>query len=263
MEAAKRAGAIALAAFKQEHAVRWKGERDIVTEVDVAAEAAALEALRKRFPADGILSEERGWVGSARDRVWSVDPLDGTTNYSIHDPFFASSVAFCKQRPDGAYDVVCGATFAPVSGELFVAERGKGAWVSANGGFERLRVAGGAALPKSIVTYCRGHSDPERERIVRIFKALTPETRDFRRMGAGTLELAFVAAGRTLAHLSGKGKPWDAAVGQLLVREAGGSVTDFAGKEWALDLSVEEQDILASNGAAHAELLRLLERARS
>ncbi len=261
IEAAQRAGAVALAKFKQEHAVRWKGARDIVTEVDVAAEQEIFSVLQQRFPADAILSEEHGWKGENRERVWVVDPLDGTTNYSIHDPLFAASVAFCARRADGTHAVRCGAVFSPVSGDLFAAEEGKGAWLVTERGPERLRVNQDLELPKGIVTYCRGHEDPERARIVRIFSALTPATRDFKRMGAGTLELSFVAAGRTLAHLSGKGKPWDAAAGQLLVREAGGRVTDFSGTDWTLDLARAEQDILASNGKVHAELLRLLQKA--
>ncbi|HLD78760.1 MAG TPA: inositol monophosphatase [archaeon] len=263
IEAAKAAGAVALAKFKQEHAVRWKGARDIVTEVDVAAEKEILAVLQERFPEDAILSEEAGWAAGSKERVWVVDPLDGTTNYSIHNPLFAASVAFCTRQPDGTYAVKCGAVFSPVSGELFAAEAGKGAWLSAGKGFERLRVNRDLELAKGIVTYCRGNADPERARIVRLFSALTPVTRDFKRMGAGTLELSFVAAGRTLAHLSGKGKPWDAAAGQLLVCEAGGRVTDFLGKEWSLDLAKAEQDILASNAVIHEELLRLLQRAQA
>ncbi|MBI4021026.1 MAG: inositol monophosphatase [Candidatus Aenigmarchaeota archaeon] len=246
VRAAQAAGRIAMRQFSRAHRVRLKALGELVTETDLQAERAILRILQGAFPRYAVLSEESGWH-AGEDRTWIVDPLDGTTNFSIRNPFFGVSVALLRGG-----DVVSGVVLAPATGELFVAERGRGAFL--NG--KRIRVSSESDLGKLLVTFCNGNDAASIRRIVAIYAAMKPAARDFSRMRAATLELAFVAAGRLAAHLSPGGKPWDNAAGALLVEEAGGKVTDFRGDRWTM----KKKDLLATNGVVHEQVRKRITR---
>jgi len=206
--------------------VRTKGTpRDLVTGADLASERLLLEGLRASFPGHGIHSEESGRETQDAERVWYVDPLDGTTNFVQGLPFFAVSLGLVRQgRPEVAV------VHAPVLGETFTAVRGEGAWL----GNRRLRTSAKTRLADSILAT----GFPYRRHLLLDnnldnFERLFLRERGIRRMGAAAIDLAYVAAGRLDAFWELHLGPYDVAAGGLLVTEAGGVVdTIVPGGDW-------------------------------
>lgn len=250
VKAAEQAGKILMENFGKVHTVSIKEHKEIVTETDLQAEKVILDIIRKEFPEHSILSEESGRADKDSRFMWVVDPLDGTTNYSIRVPFFNVSIGLAE-KVNGMWEVKSGVVHAPVIGETFSGERGNGAFL--NG--ERIHVSAGGKLEELLLVYCNGPTEEDVQRTIEIFGKLKPVCRDFNRARAGALELAFVACGRLGAYVSPGGKPWDAAAGQLLVREAGGKVSDFQDRNWVLG---DRGDILASNGNVHQKVLEII-----
>jgi myo-inositol-1(or 4)-monophosphatase len=228
--------------------VSLKGPRNFVTAADRRAEEIVYEELAKARPDYGFLGEEGGTrAGTDKSNRWIVDPLDGTTNFLHGIPHFAVSIALER---DGA--VVAALTYNPANDDLFVAERGKGAFLNDR----RIRVAARKRLAEGVVAcglphYGRGDLLLGRHEIA----AAQNNFAGLRRFGAATLDLAWVAAGRFDAFWERDLSPWDMAAGILLVREAGGFVTDLDGGEAILT----KGQIAAGNDTMHRELLRLLQ----
>lgn len=248
-DAARRGGAVLRDRWGKARSIAFKGGIDLVTDADTASEAAVLGFLRQRFPKAGILAEESGASGPGGGPPgglrFVVDPLDGTTNYAHGVPQFAVNVAALDDR-----GIVAGATFDPLREELFTAGRGRGAWL--NG--ERLGVSGCAELRHSIlVTGFPYDIHQNAGRPLRLFGAYITRARAIRRFGAAALDLAWVAAGRFDGFWELRLKPWDVAPGILLVREAGGVVTDLEGGDRVL----ETGDVAAAGPALHPLLLEV------
>jgi myo-inositol-1(or 4)-monophosphatase len=231
--------------------VSLKGPRNFVTAADRRAEQIVYEELAKARPAYGFLGEEGGArAGTDTSHRWIVDPLDGTTNFLHGIPHFAVSIALER---DGA--VVAGLTYNPANEELFIAERGKGAFLND----QRIRVAARERLADAIVAcglphYGRGGDLAlARNEIA----AAQQSFAGLRRYGAATLDLAWIAAGRLDAYWERDLSPWDLAAGMILVREAGGFVSDCDGK----DAVLTKGQVVAGNDTMHRELLRLLKAA--
>jgi myo-inositol-1(or 4)-monophosphatase len=230
--------------------VSLKGPRNFVTAADRRAEEIVREELLKARPDYGFLGEEGGArPGADTSHRWIVDPLDGTTNFLHGIPHFAVSIALER---NGA--IVAALTFNPANDELFVAERGKGAFLNDR----RMRVAARQRLAEAVVAcglphFGRGDLALARHEIA----AAQPHFAGLRRYGAATLDLAWVAAGRLDAYWERDLSPWDLAAGMLLVREAGGFVTDLDGGECVLT----KGQVAAGNDTMHRELLRLLKEA--
>src|SRR5580658_3632986 len=230
--------------------VSLKGPRNFVSAADHRAEQMLHEELLKARPTYGFLGEEGGArAGTDKSHRWIVDPLDGTTNFLHGIPHFAVSIALER---DGA--VVAGLTYNPANEELFIAERGKGAFLND----QRIRVAARERLADAVVAcgmphYGRGDLALARHEIA----AAQQHFAGLRRYGAATLDLAWVAAGRLDAYWERNLSPWDLAAGSLLVREAGGFVSDCDGKG---DI-FKSGDVVAGNDFMHRELLRLLKEA--
>ena len=224
--------------------VSLKGPSDFVSSADRRAEDLLYKELSKARPTFGFIMEERGKVaGSDPSQTWIVDPLDGTTNFLHGIPQFAISIAAMKDE-----NIVAALVFNPVADELFVAERGRGGFLNER----RLRVAGRRDLSNSVVC-CgiphagRGDSAKFRGELA----AVQSHVAGVRRTGAAALDLAWVAAGRFDGFWERALSPWDLAAGILLVREAGGIVTDLDG-----ELSVlETGTVLAGNEFIHRGLL--------
>ncbi len=250
IRAVKEAGKVLMEGFDRVHKVEEKGAKEIVTEADLEAEKAILGILKEEFPDYSILSEESGEEMKGSERMWIVDPLDGTTNYSIRNPFFNSTVALAE-RVEGRWGVVSGVVYAPFLEEVFFAEKGEGCFL--NG--EKIRISG-EDLGKMLLAYCHGKAPEDVRRAMKIMAELKPLCRDISRMRSGALELAFVACGRIGGFLSPGGRPWDSAAGSLLVKEAGGRVSDFSGGEW--DAGPGSRDILATNGVVHEKIMGIL-----
>ncbi len=247
--AAREAGKILRENFSRPYWVRHKSGKETLTEIDLKAEGAILSIIREAFPEHGILSEESGQKESPGDYLWVVDPLDGTTNYSIKNPFFCTSISLAFRN-----DVVMAVTYAPMTGELFHAVKGRGAFL--NG--KPVRVSREGKLSNLLLSYCNGKSHEDKVEIGRIFSRIKPVVKDFDRYKAGALELAFVAAGRLGSYMANSQMSWDSAAGAILVREAGGKVTDFEGRPW----DIKSRDILASNGLIHEQLLDIIKEIR-
>jgi myo-inositol-1(or 4)-monophosphatase len=245
-EAALRAGAIQKERYGQEVRIDYKGEINLVTEVDRACEAAILEILRSRVPDHDVVTEESDLARRGSPHVWYVDPLDGTTNYAHGYPCFCASVGVAR---DGV--VVAGAVYEPIKGELFTGERGSGAYL--NG--KRLRVSQATELLKSLLM--TGFPYDVREDVpgkLRLFTRLMGEARAIRRDGSAAIDLCYVAAGRIDGFWEEKLHAWDMAAGVLMVEEAGGRVSRFDGSP----VPLVEDEIVATNGRIHEAMLGLL-----
>jgi myo-inositol-1(or 4)-monophosphatase len=228
--------------------VSLKGPRNFVTAADRRAEEIVYEELTRARPDYGFLGEEGGArAGTDKSHRWIVDPLDGTTNFLHGIPHFAVSIALER---DGA--IVAALTYNPANDDLFVAERGKGAFLNDR----RIRVAARQRLADAVVAcglphYGRGDLALGRHEIA----AAQNHFAGLRRFGAASLDLAWVAAGRFDAFWERDLSPWDMAAGILLIREAGGFVSDLDGGEAILTKS----NIVAGNETMHRELMRLLQ----
>jgi myo-inositol-1(or 4)-monophosphatase len=227
--------------------VSVKGPGNFASAADHRAEEILREALAKARPGYGFLGEEGGRVeGSDGTHTWIVDPLDGTTNFLHGIPQFAISIALERDKA-----IVAGVVYNPATDELFTAERGKGAVLNDR----RLRVAARHRLIDTVVA-CglprTGRGDVAQFR--REFAQVQDKVAGLRRFGAAALDLAWVAAGRFDAIWERDLAAWDMAAGLLLVREAGGYVTDLDGG----DAMLEKGHIVAGNEAIHAALLKLL-----
>lgn len=227
--------------------VSRKGPSDFVSNADRAAERTLVEELSHARPGWGFVLEEgadiAGEEGAPR---FIIDPLDGTSNFLHGIPHFAISVAV---EHEGV--VQAGLVYQPLTDESFWAERGRGAWLNS----QRLRVSGRAELGEALIATgipYRGHGD--RARFQAILSAVMPEVAGIRRFGAASLDLAWVAAGRFDGFWEEGLAEWDVAAGMLLVREAGGFVTDFRGG----DRMVERREIVAGNAEIQSRLHRLV-----
>jgi myo-inositol-1(or 4)-monophosphatase len=243
--AAEAAGEVLRGDFGGEQAVRYKGEVDLVTEVDERAERVIGELLREAFPGYGMLAEEGGRLPGEDDSRWIVDPLDGTTNYAHGLPIFAVSIAL--ERAD---EVVLGVVHDPIRGETYVAERGGGATL--NG--EPIRVSDTEEPIRALLVTGFPYDRADMPAALELFGRLTMLTQGVRRLGAAALDLCYVAAGRLDAFYERGLHAWDIAAGGLILEEAGGKVTDYQGR----DFDLEGGEIVASNGLLHAVLLEVM-----
>lgn len=253
--AARKSGNILLKEFKSgKKAFTLKSSHEIVTQADKKAEKIILSLLKKHSPQYQILSEESGLHKHKSDWLWVVDPLDGTTNFRVHNPLFSVSIAlYYKSEPR------LGVVYAPYLDELFVAELGKGAWL--NG--KKIHVSKTHELAKAFLTYCYGTHPKHMRMAVELYRYFKMKSVDMRQMGSAAIELAWVAAGRTESIVIPGTHPWDAAAGVLLVTEAGGKTTDFQGQPWRfVDKKTGKinltADLLATNGKIHSKILHHL-----
>lgn len=251
IEAVLEAGRIQLSYFRSGVRVDKKGTIDIVTEADLAVERMFRALIARRFPGHAVVAEEMGQGGAeGATHEWVFDPIDGTTNFAHGIPFFCASLAL---EIDG--EAVVAAIYDPTRRELYTAERGVGAWL--NG--EPLRVSGTAALIDSVV--CTGFPYSvleERAEPVALFGRFLGVSRAVRRFGSAALDLAYVAAGRLDGFYETSLNRWDIAAGALLVAEAGGRVSAYAGGSF----DSRTGEILASNGRVHDAMQAIIQDGR-
>ena len=232
--------------------VSRKGPGDFVTAADVKAEQTLFELLLKARPGYGFLGEERGMIeGSDKSHRWIVDPIDGTTNFLHAMPHFAITVGLERRHPDGSSEIVAAVTYNPVMNEMFWAEKGKGCYLNDT----RIRIAGRADMAECLIATGlpfigkSGHAQS-----IKDIHAVGQRVAGIRRLGAASLDFAWVAAGRYDAFFERNLQPWDVAAGILFVTEAGGIVTTID----------EDGDpmtggqILAANPELHPQLRKVL-----
>ena len=232
--------------------VSRKGPADFVSMADKRAEQTIVEELRNARPDWGMLLEEGGDIAGNPDKPrWIVDPLDGTTNFLHGVPHFAISIAAEEKKPGGGSEISHALVYQPLTDESFWAEKGRGAWLQD----ARLRVSARRDLSESLIgtgiPHC-GRGVPENW--AKIYRAIAPQVSGIRRFGSAVLDLAWLAAGRMDGFWEDDLDLWDTAAGVLLVREAGGFVTDFRGA----DRSFERREYVAGSAAIHSKLQKLV-----
>ncbi len=232
--------------------VSRKGPADFVSMADKRAEQTLYEELSKARPDWGFVMEEGGEIaGDPSKPRFIIDPLDGTTNFLHGIPHFAMSIAVEEPLPNGKREITTALVYQPLTDESFWAEKGRGAWLQD----QRLRVSSRRELTEAVIATgipFMGHGDFAEW--TRIFGSIAPQVAGIRRLGSAALDLAWVAAGRFDGYWESKLKIWDVAAGLLLVKEAGGFVTDFRGG----DRAIERNEFLAANDGLHSKLHKLL-----
>jgi myo-inositol-1(or 4)-monophosphatase len=226
-----------------------------VTESDKRSESAIVSRLRSRFPQHGVVAEEGGGSGNLAAEArycWHIDPLDGTTNFAHGYPCFAVSIALLEEG-----EPIIGVVLNPSSDELFTTMRGEGAYLNQ----KRIHVSPVETLSKSLVATGFPTHKVRTSTNIQYYWEFTLRTHGVRRDGSAALDLCSVASGRFEAFWEFGLRSWDTAAGMLLVKEAGGNVTDLAGRPYRPG----DREILASNGRVHAEMQKvaadILERA--
>lgn len=248
VKAARRAGTLINRASNDLDAltIHTKQENDFVSEVDQSAEQAIIETLLTAYPKHAILAEESGETGDS-EFLWVIDPLDGTTNYLHGFPQYAVSIALLYK---GVLDQ--GVVYDPVRNELFTASKGAGAFLNDR----RIRVSKRIKLADSLI----GTGFPYRDfthldAYTGMFRDLVQKSSGLRRPGSAALDLAWLAAGRTDGFFEIGLKPWDIAAGCLLIKEAGGLVSDFTGEDGYL----KSGHVVAGTPKIFAQLLQTLQ----
>lgn len=246
IEVAREAGQLILERFQTDFVISQKGAINLVTEVDLAAEELIVNRIRKEFPSHSILAEERHNSANRDSICWIVDPLDGTTNFAHGYPFFSVSIGV---EIEGV--VEWGTVYDPVRNELYTAGRDGGAFcndvplsVSKVGSLDASLLATG--FPYDIRTSRQNNLDH--------FCAFALRSHGVRRSGSAAVDLCNVAAGRLDGFWERKLNPWDCAAGYLMVREAGGTVTNYRG----LPGSIYDGEVIASNGWIHKEMMTVI-----
>lgn len=250
-DAARAAGQLLRRALPSTRQVSYKGmPTNLVTEMDARAETLVVDALLSAFPGDGILAEEGSARAGRSGRRWIIDPLDGTTNFAHGVPLFAVGIGL--QQAD---EVVLGVVYEPSRDELYVAERGGGAWLND----ARLVVSTTETLDTSLLATGFPYDIRQTtETNLPEYAAFAVRSRGVRRLGSALLDFAYVAAGRLDGFWELRLGPWDVAGGAILVEEAGGLVTDLRGSRF----DVEHPTVVASNGRIHDQMLAVLKEVR-
>lgn len=246
--AAMEAGRIIRELTGRQVRVEHKGTIDLVTEADRAAEERIVTTLTDRIPGVGVMAEESctSFARPPAEPTWIIDPLDGTTNFAHGFPWFAVSIALWQEGRSRA-----GVIYSPMTDELFWAGEGEGAWLNESG----IRVSGTSFLEGALVATGFPYDiHQESDQVLAALGRLVTRVQGVRRAGAAALDLALVACGRLDGFWEIKLKPWDSAAGQVLVIEAGGQITDFAGAGF----SPFVPELLASNARIHPLLVTTL-----
>jgi len=252
---AMEAGNVVRGFYESGVATEYKGEADLVTEADRASERLIVERLDTRFPGHGVYGEEgtRGQMES--EYRWYVDPVDGTTNFAHGYPVFCISMGLEYRAPGLSADedgqIVAGVIFDPTRNELFVAEKGKGAYLNGR----RIQVSRTQTVAESLLATGfpsrKRHQNPN----IHFYQEITMRSHGVRRAGSAALDLAYTACGRFDGYWEFNLNPWDTSAGSLMVTEAGGTITYFDGSPFQL----ASREILASNGRVHGELVQIFE----
>jgi myo-inositol-1(or 4)-monophosphatase len=245
-QAAQEAGQILRHMLGKVNRISKKAEIDLVTEADLQSEKAILDIISRKFPEDSILSEERGESRHLPDRVWLIDPLDGTTNFAHCLPFFAISIALEVKK-----NIVLGLVFNPYWEEYFEAVEGMGAFLKQKPIQVSQTMELGEALLVTGFPY-DVHQKPQR--VMELFQKMLVRAQGIRRLGSAAIDLCYVAAGRFDGFWEAGLKPWDTAAGMIILQEAGGKLSNYDSEPY----SPYSKSIVASNPFIHSAMLRAL-----
>lgn len=229
---------------------KLKGRANLVTEADIASQQKIIEIVSKAFSDDKFMAEESAPDCMPSGRVWIIDPVDGTTNYAHGFPQAAVSIGFAQ---DGKMQTA--GVFNPITNELFSAEKDCGAFLNN----KKIHVSANDTLDKSLLVTGFAYDRAQKAEFYCSFWAeFMKISHDIRRMGAASLDMCWIAAGRTDGYWEFNLMPWDVAAGFLIVEEAGGKVTDFNGKPWEINSDMGKQT-LVTNGLIHNDMLKIIQ----
>lgn len=253
-QALRKAGALHLKNIDKPNRVRFKNDSHInlITWVDQACDKLIRDLLRRRFPDHNLLTEESHPTQTASPYKWIVDPLDGTTNFAHHYPQCCVSIGLEYHG-----EVVLAGVYDAFRDELFWAQKGKGAFLIHQGRTRRIHVSKVTQLTEALLL--TGFPYDRRERAglyLSYLEAFLKKIQGIRRAGAAALDLCWLACGRVDGYWEWRLKPWDCAAGKLIVEEAGGQLSDFSGRAF----SIYGDQTLATNGAVHQEMLRVMKK---
>lgn len=250
IELARSAGAILRAGYGQQHDIRFKAATDLVTEIDHQSEKLIISSIQSRFPTHTIIAEESGHLPGSAENCWYVDPLDGTVNYAHGIPFFCVSIAYGV-----GHDIQLGVVYDPMRDECFSAEKGCGATL--NG--QPIRVSDATEMIRALMVtgfpYQLWESDNNN---LDNYSRVSRVSQGVRRLGSAALDTAYVGCGRFDGYWEVSIKPWDVAAGGLIVREAGGIISNMQGEP---DILQKPCSLVAGNAAIHPQLLAKLNEA--
>ena len=245
IDAAKEAGELLLQLSKEDIKYQMKSEHDILAEGDLQSEKIIIDKIKGSFPRHSILSEEKGEEDLDKEYLWVVDPIDGTINFSRKIEEYAISIGLCHNG-----EIELGVIYQPVTGKLYVAEKGKGAYLND----QKITVSKETKTNNSLVATDNSSKIDARTSTFQILSKICTEVRHIRIFGSGALHLTKVAEGKLDFYYKPRCNFWDVAAGIILIQEAGGKVTDFNGNP----ISQASKDILASNGHLHSSALSLI-----
>lgn len=246
--AARAAGSILKKNFGRAQTIYHKGRIDIVTDSDRQSEKAIISLIARTFPEHNILAEESAAVDRHSRYTWIIDPLDGTTNYAHAYPFYAVSIALARDN-----EPLVGVVFHPEMGELFYAAEGRGAFLNDT----KIRVSNTARMDQALLVTGFPYDIVENPDITfALFEQMCLGAQGMRRDGSAALNLCYVACGKLDGFWEAKLKPWDTAAGALIAREAGATLTDYAGSPY----SCFGNELLAANTPLHREMLSVVRR---
>jgi myo-inositol-1(or 4)-monophosphatase len=245
-QAARESGVILNDLFGKITKIGKKGEIDLITEADLLSENIIVEIIGRNFPQDNILTEESGELGRNSERLWIIDPLDGTTNFAHSFPFFAVSIALQVDN-----EIVLGVVYNPLMGEYFEAVKGEGAFLNKT----PIKVSPAKDLKESLVATgfpYRVYKEPGS--IIELLKRMIVLVQGVRRPGSASIDLCYVASGRLDGFWEEGLQPWDTAAGSLIVMEAGGMVSNYEGEKY----SPFQKSIVAANPFIHQKMLEVI-----
>ena len=243
VKAAKEAGRILIDNFKKPIKVKSKEDKSLVTNIDLAAERKIVELIKEKYPQDNILSEENKFKISDSDFRWIIDPLDGTHNYIHQIELFGTSIALEFKN-----EIILGVIYLPVTKKLYVAEKNKGTYLNGRRiNVSQRKLENSTMVYDSSIRYNKKPALSTLEKIAdRVF--------NIRMLGSSVYHLSYIAEGKIDLDIEFNDKLWDFAAGLLLIEEAGGKATDFAGKKW----NSKTKGYIASNGIIHRDVLKII-----
>lgn len=246
LEISKKSGEMLYKSFRKKDPLLRGTSKEVKSVYDLISDRIIKKAIEKNFPTHSYVTEETGLVEKDKDYLWIVDPIDGTSNFENHNPFFSISIAlWIKGKP------ALGVIEAPMLQERFYAEAGKGAIHEDVLRKRKIKaiVSEVKKVDQSFFVFCEG-GEEDKGRITDMFCQTYPTMKDFRKLGSAALELAWVGVGRADGYKTTQISLWDVAAGLIFVKEAGGQILQFDGKPYRLDRfePLKKYDIIATNG---------------
>lgn len=245
IKAVKVAGIILKSEFYDPKNVKGKAKHDVVSDADYKSEKAIIKIIKNSFPNHNIIAEESGNENKNSEFSWYIDPLDGTSNFVIGNPYFSISIALAKNN-----EIILGLVFNPILNELYIAERGKGAFL--NG--KSISVSGTENLSDSFIASAYSSGEKDIKRGLKVIEKLALNSRKLVINFSPALNLCNVARGRIEALVDNGTTSEDHAAGSLIVTEAGGKIQNYGSNTW----DVSKIGIIASNNKIHNNILKLI-----